>query len=305
MSTDALTALALAAVNVLAALLLAPLYEGILRQLRAAPHSRRGPPLRQPYLDLLKLLGKEDLRADTATRGAAWPALTLAAVLVLATLVPMGGRPPLGGAGDVIVLVYVAGMSAVFLMLTAFASGSPYASVGASREMLLLLSVEPVIAIALIVGALKAGTLETGSIAAWQAASGPTVSMAIAGVALFLALQAQAGKLPFDIAEADQEIMGGPMVEISGPRLVLLRWALWAKQLVFAFLLVEVFVPWPQTGWYPVDLLLAMVKVLVVLVLVAVIDVVNPRLRVEQAMRYYLRVAIAGAAALAFAAIGM
>jgi formate hydrogenlyase subunit 4 len=297
--------LGLGAVNVAIALLLSPLIEGILRKLKAFVHSRIGPPLTQPYLDLLKLLGKEDLRSDPGWLAAVAPALALGSVLVLALLVPMGYAAPLGGAGDVIVLIYVASMSAVFLILAAFATGSPYASVGGSREMMLLLSVEPVMAVALIVAAVKAGTLASGQILAWQIVHGPTVSTAIAGVALFLALQAQSGKLPFDISEADQELMGGPLVEFSGPRLALFRWALWAKQLVLAFLLVELYLPWPRVGIYPADLALTLIKALVVLVLVAVIDVVNPRLRVEQAMRYYLGVALSAGAALAFAVIGM
>lgn len=305
MRVNTLQMLGLAAANVLIALLASPLFEGILRKLKALVHSRMGPPLMQPYLDLLKLLGKEDLRTSRGWLTAAAPAMALGSVLVLATLVPMGTRAPLGTSGDVIVLIYVASMSAVLLMLTAFATGSPYAFMGGSREMMMLLSVEPVMAVALIVGAFKAGSLATGQILDWQVANGPTISMGIAGIALFLALQAQAGKLPFDIAEADQELMGGPLVEISGPRLALLRWTLWAKQLVFAFLLVELYVPWPRAGLYPADLVLALVKVLVVLVLVAVVDVVNPRLRVEQAMRYYLRVAFSAVAALAFAVIGM
>jgi formate hydrogenlyase subunit 4 len=110
-----------------------------------------------------------------------------------------------------------------------------------------------------------------------------------------------AGKLPFDIAEADQEIMGGPFVEQSGPRLALLRWAMWAKLLVLVFLLVEVFFPWPRFGNYLVDLVATMMKVVIVLVLVAVVDVVNPRLRIDQALGYYMRVAFS---ALAFAVIG-
>jgi len=291
--------------NVLIALLLAPLFEGILRKLKAIVHSRIGPPLTQPYLDLLKLLGKEDLRTARGWLASAAPAVALGSVLVLAGLVPMGGPAPLGAAGDVIVLVYVTSASAVLLILAAFATGSPYASVGGSREMMMLFTVEPVMAVALIVGAFKARSLETGQILAWQIDHGPTISTAIAAVALFLALQAQAGKLPFDIPEADQEVMGGPLVEFSGPRLALFRWTLWSKQLVCAFLLVELFAPWPWTGRYPLDLALGLVKVLVVLVVVAVIDVVNPRLRVEQAMRYYLRVGLSAAAALAFAAIGM
>jgi formate hydrogenlyase subunit 4 len=99
--------------------------------------------------------------------------------------------------------------------------------------------------------------------------------------------------------------MGGPLIEQSGPRLALFRWALWARQFVFAMLLVELFVPWPRTGLWLADLALALVKTLVVLVLVAVVDVVNPRLKVEQAMGYYLRVALSTLAALAFAVVGL
>jgi formate hydrogenlyase subunit 4 len=233
------------------------------------------------------------------------PALTLGSVLLLALLVPMGARPPFAFAGDIVVLLYVAAISAVLLMLTAFGSGSPYASVGSSREMMMMLSVEPVMVVALVVGALKAGTLATGDIIVWQLEHGPTISMAIAGIAFFLALQAQAGKLPFDIPEADQEIMGGPLIEQSGPRLALFRWAMWSKQFVLAVLLVEVFLPWPGTGVFALDLLLTLVKAFVVLVVVALVDVVNPRLRIDQAMGYYLRVAFSSIAALAFAVIGM
>jgi len=297
--------LALALLNVAIALLLAPLYEGVLRKLKAALHSRIGPPLIQPYLDALKLLGKEDLRTVGGAAYGLLPTLALGSVLLLATLVPMGTAPPLGFAGDIIAVLYVAGMSTALLIVTAYASGSPYAGVGGSREMMMLLVVEPVVAVTLVVGAVKAGTLSTGGILSWNAEHGPSISMLLAGVTLFLALQAQAGKLPFDIPEADQEIMGGPLVEQSGPRLALFRWTLWAKQLVFALLLVEVFFPWPRVEVMPLDLLLALVKALVVLVLVALIDVVTPRLRVEQAMGYYLRVAFSSVTALAFALVGM
>ncbi|NIQ98745.1 MAG: hydrogenase 3 membrane subunit, partial [Gemmatimonadales bacterium] len=68
----------------------------------------------------------------------------------------------------------------------------------------------------------------------------------IAALALLLSLQAQVGKLPFDIAEADQEIMGGPFIEQSGPKLALYKWSLWAKLVVFAAILCSVFVPWPR-----------------------------------------------------------
>lgn len=290
--------------NVAIALLLSPLYEGVLRKVRAAIHSRIGPPIIQPYWDLLKLLGKEDLRSGGGAVYASLPPLVLGSLLLLATLVPMGAAPPLSFAGDMIAVLYIAAMSSVLVMLNAFASGSPYAYVGSSREMMMALSVEPVLAIALTVGAFKAGTLALGGMMAFQVQNGPSISMTIAGLAFFLALQAQCGKLPFDIAEADQEIMGGPLVEQSGPRLALLRWAMWTKQLVLAFLLVEVFLPWPRFGILPADLAASGVKVLAVLLLVALVDVVNPRLRIDQAMGYYARVALSSLSALAFAVIG-
>lgn len=290
--------------NLAAALLLSPLAEGIMRKLRAAIHSRIGPPITQPYWDLFKLLGKEDLRSTDGTIYGGMPALTLGSVLLLATVVPMGSAAPLAFAGDLVVVLYVAAISSVLIMLVGFSSGSPYASIGSSREVMMVLCVEPILAVALSVGAFKAGTLALGGIVNWQVQNGPSISMAIGGVAFFLALQAVAGKLPFDIAEAEQEIMGGSLVEQSGPRLALFRWALWAKQLVLAFLLVEVFFPWPRTGFYLADLLVTGLKVLVVLVLVAVVDVVNPRLRIDQAMGFFMRVGVSSLAALAFALIG-
>ena len=305
MTLRVLGILALCLLNVVVALVLSPLFEGILRKLKATLHSRIGPPLTQPFLDILKLLGKEDLRTTHGVLYDAAPSLSLASILLLATLVPMGGAPPLGFAGDIIVIIYVAAVSAVLLILTGYASGSPYASVGGSREMMTLLSVEPVVAVALVVGAMKAQTLSAGGIVAWNAENGPSISMILAGVTLFLAVQAQAGKLPFDIPDADQEIMGGPLIEQSGPRLALFKLVLWVKQFLFGLLLVELFFPWPRVGVLAADLVISLVKVLVVLVLVAVVDVVNPRLRIEQAMKYYLGVAFTSLAALAFAVIGM
>jgi hypothetical protein len=94
--------------NVLVVLLLAPLFEGILRKLTARLQSRQGPPLRQPYFDLLKLLGKEDL--ETGELPGVQRAVTylgLAAVLTTACLFPSGFPAPLNGAGDVILLIYL------------------------------------------------------------------------------------------------------------------------------------------------------------------------------------------------------
>ena len=139
----------------------------------------------------------------------------------------------------------------------------------------------------------------------WNLANGPTVSMVSAGLAIFLALQATLGRLPFDIAEAESEIVEGPLMEQSGPNLAVLKLGLLIRQLVYALLLVTVFIPWPMISPWPLMVVIALAKVLVLFVLAAVIEAVSPRLRIDQAMNYMGRVLFVALAALAFAMIGV
>jgi formate hydrogenlyase subunit 4 len=281
---------------------LAPLAEGLLRKFKARIHSRQGPPLTQPYLDIAKLLAKEDL---SPTGNWVWriaPAFALGSTMVLALMTPIGRAPALNPAGDMVVFVYFAALAAVAIILGAFASGNPYSSVGGSREMMMLLSVEPVMVISLFVAAFKARTMTFSGVMDYHHYS---ISMALAGITFLLALQAQIGKLPFDIAEAEQEIMEGPFIERSGPGLALFKWTLHARLLIFSALLVSVFVPWPHLANPGLALLATLVKMAVLLLLIGLVDVVNPRLRIDQSMHAYSRVIIWGAlVALLFAVVG-
>lgn len=88
-----ISAIILGAINVVLALGLAPLFEGILRKITARIQSRQGPPLLQPYFDLLKLLGKEDIESGQSPRMQRFAALlSLATVLTVAVQVPMGDK---------------------------------------------------------------------------------------------------------------------------------------------------------------------------------------------------------------------
>ena len=295
----------LAALNLAIIVGLAPLAEGVMRRVRAIVHSRKGPPLVQPYYDLAKLLMKEDL---APTRDLVWrlaPALCLGAVLMSGLLVPLGPPAPLASAGDVIAFIYFVALAGAAVMVGAFASGNPYAYIGASREMMMMFSVEPVMAIALITAAVKAHSLTFPDLVSHQAAAGPSVSMVVAGVAFLLALQAQVGKLPFDIAEAEQEIMEGPFIERSGPGLALFKLASYAKVLIFSSLLVQVFVPVPRFHLWPADLALNLIGVTVLVLIIGLVNAVNPRLRIDQSMAYFSRVVVfVAVAALVFASIG-
>jgi len=285
---------------------LAPLAEGISRRVLAIVHSRKGPPLIQPYLDILKLLGKEDLQT---TKNFVWkiaPALCLGATLTAALFIPFGTPAPLSGSGDVIAFLYLIILSSVAVMLNGFACANPYAYLGSSREMMMIFSIEPILTIALVTAALKTQSLRFADIIASNEATGITVSMTIAGIAVLLALQAQAGKIPFDIAEADQEIMEGPLIERSGPGLALFRLASWVRFIIFASILFQVFFSWCLFGNWGIRLLLNLVGIAVILLIVSLINAVNPRLRIDQSMSYFARVVVFVAfGGLIFAAIGV
>ncbi|MCU0597385.1 MAG: NADH-quinone oxidoreductase subunit H, partial [Desulfobacterota bacterium] len=242
------TTLLLAIVNLLLVLLVAPLSEGVMRKLKAVVHSRKGPPLTQPYLDLLKLLGKEDLKVTGNPLFSLAPFITFASVCAASVFTPLGTAPPLGFAGDLIVLVYFLALASVGVMLGGASTGSPYGPMGVAREMMLAMMVEIIVMASLIVGVIHVQSFDLGRISLWSRQSGPTLSMILAAAAFFLALQAQLGKLPFDLPEADQEIMGGPFMEASGPKLALYKWSYFAKQILLGSLFLEVFLPWPKTG---------------------------------------------------------
>lgn len=294
-----------AVVNGAIVLLLAPMFDGVVRKTRAIIHSRQGPPITQTYMDILKLLGKEDLRSTTSVVFRYAPTVALASFLMVALMTPMGASPSVGLAGDMIVWVYFLTLGAAALVLVAVASASPFASAGGAREIMMMLGVEPIVVAALITAAIKSQSLKLTDMAAWNLANGPSVSMLCAAAAFVLALQASLGKLPFDIAEAESEIVGGPLIEQSGPSLAVLKLGLLARQLVYCFLLAQVFLPWPALSPWPLAVAAAVVKVGILMILCAVVEAVSPRLRIDQALNYTGRVLFVALAALAFAIIGV
>ena len=302
---SSLITLAQAFLSALVVLALAPLLEGTIRKLLAVVHSRQGPPVTQPYLDLLKLLGKEDLRVSGDWVLAAAPWVYLVSLLMAAALAPL--IPGLYGAtgGDVVTFIYFLSLSALAMAALGFAGRSPYTAIGASREILLLIAAEPVVAVCLLTAALHAGTLTFDGIIQAQMA-GPSLALVVAGLAFLLALQLQVGKLPFDMVEAETEIMEGPMSEISGPQLALCRWGLFVKQFLYSGLFIQVFVPWivRDVPWAWARPLVSIVYIFVLnLLAVGVVHAVNPRLRIDQAMRYAGVVLVVAVLGLAYAAM--
>jgi formate hydrogenlyase subunit 4 len=294
-------------VNILLALLFAPLCEGVIRKVTARIQSRQGPPLVQPYYDLLKLLGKEDIESGEIPAVQRWTAyLSLASALTLALLVPMGARAPLSAHADVLLLVYLLTLSSVALLLAGLAAGSPYAVMGVSRGMMTLLTLEPILAVAVIGSAVKARSLRLDDVLAAPLLVAPGWSLAgwLLLAVLIAALQAFVERKPFDIAEAETEIMEGALMEYSGPKLALFKYSQTVKLFVYLTLFLALVWPLGRAWPYPLGLLALLAQVFALVLLVTLVGATHARYRIDQAVRYYATLLAVAVIALGLAILG-
>ena len=274
-------------------LLLGLLLKWVDRKVTARVQWRVGPPWYQPMVDILKLMGKETLMPVTA-QGTGFllaPVIALAATAVVATILWRSLWDPSSPfLGDLIVVIYLLVVPALMTMLGASASGNPHAAIGASREMKLLLSYELPMFLAILVAIARSGwTFQLGGLMTAQADATPVVfsiSGALAMLVAILCMQAKLGQVPFDVAEAECEIMSGVYVEYSGPALA--NWLMTRAMLlaVMPLLLVEVF--WGglyKDAWWGFASFLGRYVLLVVLIVL--IRNTNPRLRIDQTMRFF------------------
>lgn len=231
-----------------AALLLAltPLFTGLSRQIRARMHSRRGPGILQDYRDLQKLLKRQSVApASSGLMFRLMPWVLLSSMLVVAMTLPLFIRTsPFASAGDLITLIYLFALFRFFFALSGLDTGSPFAGLGASRELTLGVLVEPMLILALLVLALLAGSTNIGTISAtlaagWISPVATLLSLLACGFACFIEM----GKIPFDVAEAEQELQEGPLTEYSGAGLALVKWGVGLKQVVIASLFLALFFP--------------------------------------------------------------
>ena len=293
--------------NVGVVLLVAPFFQGVLRKVTARIQSRQGPPLPQPYFDLLKLLGKEDIESgETPVMQRFAVYLSLATVLTLACLVPMGFAAPMNSAGDVILLIYLLTLCGICTLLAGLAAGSTYSLVGISREMMSMITLEPLFAIAIIIGALhthsfRLDTVLNGSV---YAVAGFPFSGLIMLVVILMSFQAFVQRVPFDISEAETELMEGPLMEYSGPKLALFKYAHMAKLVIYSTLFVALFVPWGSELVFPLGWLLFWTKVFVLVLLVTLVAATHARYRIDQAIRYFAGLVAVALVALILASYG-
>jgi NADH-quinone oxidoreductase subunit H len=259
------------------------------RKVTALVQMRVGPPFLQPFYDIRKLLIKETcVPADGAIGlfllapliGLA--AITLASMILWRTLLDFETT----FVGDLIVLIYLLAMPALAVILGAFASRNPLASMGGSREVKLMIAYELPLVLALLVPVIQAQSIRMGDLLT-AAAPAATLSGVLALLVGMVCMQAKLTIVPFDMPEAETELSGGVLIEYSGPPLAMFK--LTRAMMLFTmpvFLVVLFFggmISGP--GWVPKLIGFALWFVLVAVTIV--IRNTTPRVRTDQAVRFF------------------
>ncbi|HEV2625361.1 MAG TPA: NADH-quinone oxidoreductase subunit H [Xanthobacteraceae bacterium] len=237
--------------QMLLVLLLAPLFTGFVRKVKARLLRRRGPPLIQPYFDLIRLMRKDVVLADSAS----WlfrvtPYLVFAVTWVAASLIPTFRTGLLfSWSADLIAIAALIGSGRFFLALAGMDVGTSFGGIGSSREVMIASLAEPAMIMIVFTLALIAGSTQLSTMAAFMASSavGLRVSLALALIALIMVAVAENGRIPIDNPATHLELTmvhEAMVLEYSGRHLALIELASWLKLILYVSLIACLFAPW-------------------------------------------------------------
>jgi NADH-quinone oxidoreductase subunit H len=260
--------------------------EYIDRKLYARMQNRIGPPWFQPYADLIKLVAKEDLIPEEANpmMFKLMPVLALTAVLTAFLHIPLWNSTPLiSFNGSVIVIVYLLTIPTLTFFLGGWHSTSLFSMLGAVRTLTQLFAYEVPLLLSVLAPALLAHTWSITEMSEFYSKN-PLFALtnAIGFIVAMIALQGKLERVPFDMPEAETEIVGGTFTEYSGRLLAMFRLAIDMETVVGASLIAAVFLPFGLHFGPAIGFALYLVKILFIILLLALLRTVTARLRIEQ-----------------------
>ncbi len=261
------------------------------RKVSARFQYRVGPPLFQNFNDFFKLLGKETILVKS---GVSWlfvaaPLAGFAVMSLVATAVGTALFSGRSAGADLIVVMYMLMLYSVLIVLGGASPGNVYSSLGAGREVKILLADELPFILACLVPIIRSGyQLKLAAILAYQAEHGMfigSVSGVLAFIVALLAVQAKMALPPFHIPEAETELVAGPFIEYGGPLLAFWKLNQFMMYVVFPFLLILLF--WGGFPLAGLGVLWGVLKYVLILVLMIIIKNTNPRLRTDTAIAFF------------------
>lgn len=298
------------------------LLAGIDRKLVARMQKRVGPPILQPFYDFFKLCGKKTIVPAAANKTVFLmaPLLGLASLVVLQLFIPVFRFQiaAFANVADVIVILYLLLIPAVSIIMGGASTGSPYAGIGLSREMVTVLACELPLVLVLLsvgryvgtaIGAKDGISFSLSQIVGYQLEGGSLITKASlipAAIAFLLVIPGETGNHPFDAAEAETEICEGMLAEYSGAPLGVFKLSHAIKMLTMTSLFVMLFFGGLGAGVESLValigltggaasavtilldiLLMFLLCVIVTAVGISLVHAVTARLKIEQIFKYY------------------
>jgi len=285
-------------VNVIFAVIFAPLLDGLERKIKAKLQTRQGPPILQTWFDLIKLFRRPSATPSESVR---WlfrlgPPIALASILTAFFFVPAILPDSMKFWGDIIAFIYLMTLSTVAVTLGGFSSGNPYAQIGSHREISLFMAEEFSLAFVIAALAVSAKSFTLSNLFPL-----PFKASALIGAMLFVVLTYVAGvRVPFDVAEAEPEIVEGPLIEYSGRQLAFLKLSIYTKRL----LLFTVFLNFFLRGTPVIRATCYVIGLLVLSVIYSTVEASCGRFRTKDAVKFLKRVSILGALCWLLAVMG-
>ena len=264
------------------------------RKVTARLQNRVGPPWWQPFADLVKLLSKEDITPENVDHRAmrVIPLLAFAAVATAFLYVPVLGPSPFAFQGDLIVVLYLLTLPTILLFLLGWLSRNVFGTIGGVRAATQLFIYEVPFFLALLGPAIAAGVWSISGIVEWQRANlWSIVFQPIGFVVALIGLQAKLERTPFDIPEAETEIVAGPWTELTGPKLAVMRLSIDMALVVGASLVAALFLGGPSVAGTDfvgaaIGFGMFLAKTLAILFLLTAIRAAMGRIRIDQLNRF-------------------
>ncbi len=260
------------------------------RRIYARLQNRQGPPWFQPLADLIKLVSKEDIIPEEANPRIfkAMPILAVTAVVTAFFYIPLWGQKALFAfSGDSIVVLYLLTIPTFTFFLGGWYSTSLYSRIGAMRAITQLFAYEVPLFMSILGPALMANTWSLSEMAVFYSKHPWYCIFNILG--FVIALVAMLGKLekvPFDIPEAETEIVGGTFTEYSGRLLGFFRLAIDIEVIVGSSLLAAVFLPFGLNIWPIFGFFFYIAKVLLIVAALSLFRTVFARLRIDHMINF-------------------
>ncbi len=264
------------------------------RKVSARFQYRVGPPFLQNFNDFFKLLGKETIVVKDSVKSmfVIAPFVSFAMLALVSTIIGTSLFFNISFGGDLIVIMYLLMIFSVMVVIGGSSTGNVYSSIGFGREIKLLLADELAFILVLLVPIIKSGyqiNLENILTAQVNGMFINSASGIIAFIIGLLCIQAKMTLPPFQIPEAETEIVEGPFMEYSGPLLAFWKLNHFMMYVIFPFLLVLLF--WGGFSFNGIDILWSVLKYLLIVVLMIIIKNTNPRVRIDTALSFFWKYA--------------